>query len=71
MNMIEEDRIILERLIDQYKLEEVLYGLAQICFEKAEHVRMTYNDPGLARQWVRAANYLVGSSVNINIAGVS
>lgn len=41
----------LERLIDMTSLAEVLETLAKIASEKAEHVRSTWQDDPLGREW--------------------
>jgi len=48
----------LEDMIDRSSLEEVLVGLAQICYEKAEHLRSNWQDEGAARIWERDAKKL-------------
>jgi hypothetical protein len=46
--MIDED---LEAFIDEYTLAEVLEKLANICREKADHIRTSYSDKTLAQTW--------------------
>lgn len=45
----------LEQMIDSHGLAAVLGGLAQICGEKADHVRSDWQDATLARLWAEAA----------------
>jgi predicted phage tail protein len=52
-------RDLLERLegaIDTHGLANVLDGLAQICAEKADHVRANYNDAALSHAWESLRN---------------
>lgn len=43
----------LERLIDTTDMSAVLRAIAQICHEKAEHVRTNWQDDATANQWSR------------------
>lgn len=45
----------LEQLIDQHGLETVLDLLADVCHEKADHLRTTWQDRNAARMWDRDA----------------
>lgn len=45
----------LEKLIDECGLSAVLQSLHNICQEKADHIRISYGDNHLARQWCGAA----------------
>jgi hypothetical protein len=45
----------LEALIDATSLLDVLTGLELICVEKAEHVRVNWQDRALAKLWDRAS----------------
>jgi hypothetical protein len=42
----------LEDLVDQASLHDVLDALSTICYEKADHVRTTWQDIALARLWI-------------------
>lgn len=44
----------LESLIDSHGLAAVLDAMAQIAFEKAEHIVSNYADTATARQWDKA-----------------
>lgn len=44
----------LEKLVDACGLDLVLGSLANICAEKAAHVRHNWQDEKLARQWLKA-----------------
>ena len=43
----------LERLIDTTDMGAVLRAIAQICHEKAEHVRTNWQDDDTANHWSR------------------
>lgn len=66
-----EDKTTLEGLVDQYNLDNVVGALAEICFEKAEHVRTNWQDAYGARKWVQAGNQLMITCMNIKIKEVS
>jgi len=48
----------LEELVDHTSLHDVLDSLSTICYEKADHVRTTWQDIPLARLWIHAAKLL-------------
>lgn len=48
----------LEALVDDFTLEQVLHDLAEICHEKAAHVREVWQDDALAQVWINRANAL-------------
>ena len=45
----------LEQLIDQHGLLYVVAALELVCQEKAEHLRVNWQDQASARTWDRAA----------------
>lgn len=49
--MDKNDMEHLERMIDAYGLETVLYALGDICIEKAEHIRSNWQDERTAKYW--------------------
>ena len=53
-----EDRETLERLIDTHGLMELTEALAVIAEEKADHVRVNWQDKSLAKSWHRDAAHL-------------
>ena len=57
MKIIEKDKIQdhIESLIDKHSLNYVLNCVAQICFEKADHVQSTWGDKPLANQFEKTA----------------
>jgi hypothetical protein len=56
----------LETLVDQTSVVEVLRALADVCYEKSEHIRTTWNDQILARLWERSANQIQAFSTKIH-----
>lgn len=51
----------LEAMIDKHGLLHILTGLSLICAEKAEHIRLNWQDKALARDWDRVAARLDGA----------
>ena len=50
--------IALEGMIDVAGLRNVVWALAHICWEKADHVRSNWQDEQLARDWEVNASML-------------
>ncbi len=48
----------LEQLIDKFTLPQIVDQLAVICREKADHLRVNWQDNNAARLWDRNANKL-------------
>lgn len=46
-----EEETQLEQLIDSASLVNVLHSIADTCSQKAEHIRVSYDDEGLATLW--------------------
>jgi hypothetical protein len=44
----------LEAFIDTHGLHEVLYGIEEICYAKAEHIEENWQDHESAREWIKA-----------------
>jgi CRISPR/Cas system-associated endoribonuclease Cas2 len=42
----------LERLIDAEGLDIVLAAIREICYDKAQHIAVDYQDLALAKQWL-------------------
>lgn len=62
----EQDLIIeLERYVDKHGLLHVLTALESLCYEKAEHVKSTWQDQALARTWTRAGAAILKSSSKV------
>lgn len=57
-----ESRAVLERLVDASTLGAVLTELAEICALKAQHIRETWQDDPLARQWEKAARRVIAAA---------
>ena len=54
--MLTEERIAataLEGMLDKLGLPAVVSLLAEVCQEKAEHLRSNWQDEGSAREWER------------------
>ena len=45
----------LEAMIDSSSLLDVLIGLELVCGEKADHIRVNWQDRSLAKLWDRAS----------------
>lgn len=51
------DKDMIEALIDEHSLSDVVQALAEICREKAEHIRTNWqDDTALVRAWARVAS---------------
>jgi hypothetical protein len=48
----------LESAIDRLGLGNVIAVLADICYQKAQHIQSNWQDESLARQWVREGKRL-------------
>jgi len=46
-----EAMIVLEAMVDAAGLRNVVWALASICWDKAEHVQSAWQDDQLARDW--------------------
>jgi hypothetical protein len=57
----------LEELVDTNSLAEVLDALAQVCYEKAEHLRGNWQDRDTAAHWDKAGGKIdaLGSTVDV------
>ncbi len=53
--MTEKELELLEDWIDKYSLADVLFGVAEIAKEKADHIEITYDDSNLADEWLATA----------------
>ncbi len=49
-------KVTLETLIDNHGLSYVLSTMAQICYEKADHVSSNWQDKELGKEWDKAGN---------------
>lgn len=48
-----------ELLIDQHGLTAVVDAICQVCYDKADHIRSSYQDSYLATAWENAGLSLV------------
>ena len=49
--MTQAEAINLETLIDNHGIQEVMDAIANICWEKSEHIVQSYGDKPLAKLW--------------------
>ncbi len=49
----------LERIIDREGLNTVLDAISEICFDKATHIAICWQDTKTAKAWTKAGNRLV------------
>jgi len=61
--MSNPDMNALETIIDRSTLHHVVETLADICREKAEHLRANWQDEAAARTWEKAALKLDGAAM--------
>jgi len=57
----------LEQMIDSNSVSVVLLFLAEVCDQKAEHIRENWQDKSLAKTWQKPANQVRTLSGNIEI----
>lgn len=55
----------LESLIDGHGLYAVTDALAQVCHDKAEHLRGNWQDAAAAKRWARAASVMQRAEVSL------
>jgi hypothetical protein len=55
----------LEGFVDSHGLDAVVSALADICAEKATHVRENWQDKGLARTWDKAGTVLAKAAAKL------
>ena len=46
---------LLEEQIDKHSVSEVLNALSNVCFEKSEHLKVTWQDKNAAKCWEERA----------------
>ncbi len=59
-----DEAVVLETLVDKHGLQAVVDELSSICNEKADHVRVNYQDTPLAKEWEQDADTLHSISIN-------
>ena len=57
----------LESLVDQSDLDSVVNALAEICYGKAEHLRLNWQDSESARPWDKAGRVLDRATLHIDV----
>ncbi len=67
VNIAKADLDELEGLVDRYSLTGVVEALAQISFEKADHIRTNWQDQVTAREWDRSAKQLDAAASKIMV----
>ena len=65
--MAEVDERALEDIMDKSSLEKVLESLANICYEKAEHLRENWQDYTAAKIWDKAAHVVDRAAANVPV----
>ena len=60
-----EAMIALEAMVDTAGLRNVVWALAHICWDKAEHVETNWQDDQLARDWNANAAMLDSSAAKL------
>jgi hypothetical protein len=58
---------MLEELIDKHGLQHVLVGLELVCSEKAEHIRMNWQDQITAKPWDAAAKVCIAAARKVDV----
>jgi len=53
--MNQKDLDKLEALVDKYGFGQVLFGIQDICYAKAEHLQTNWQDENSATEWKRRA----------------
>jgi hypothetical protein len=53
-----EEKISLEGMVDRHGLEAVIETLAEICYEKGDHLRTNWQDEKSAKSWDRMGKQL-------------
>ena len=57
----------LEHMIDQTSVQDVLNYMADICHEKADHLRNNWQDPATAKVWSRAGRMLYSLAAKMEV----
>ncbi len=61
----------LEDIVDRHGLAGTLTMLYSIIYEKADHIRSSYDDKGLARAWERAGEVIAKASATSAVGRIS
>lgn len=70
MKFKDAEIVRLEQMIDFHDLEGVLKGLADICYEKAEHIESAWQDTRLAKKWAKAGKKIHSLAVSPAVKGL-
>lgn len=57
----------IEKLIDTHGVVNVLHAISEICGEKADHIRSSYNDKVLAKAWDANAGIINTAAGRIHV----
>lgn len=57
----------LEKEVDRWGLDGVLMMVADVCYEKAEHIRTNWQDAQTARVWERAAARIIKLAQGVTV----
>jgi hypothetical protein len=57
-NLDQTQAMLLEGLMDKLGLQQLLFGLSEICHAKAEHIESAWQDRRLAEVYTRIAIHL-------------
>lgn len=68
--MTQQQKDALEQIIDGSTIHQVIEALAEICHEKADHIRHTWQDRVTAAPWDRAGNALSQAAKKTATIGV-
>lgn len=62
-----DDAVTLETMIDRHDLQSVIDALMHICIGKELHIKETWQDKALAREWRKATDVLAKVSDKISV----
>ncbi len=61
-----QNRVVeVEEIVDSSTLLDTIAALELMCYEKAEHIRATYQDKALASQWELCARALYRANMTV------
>lgn len=66
-DLTQDERETLERMIDAAGLGSVLEALSEVCDEKAEHIRVNWQDSSTARAWAEACGVIGVARCRVNL----
>lgn len=71
LQLTQEGKDTLESLLDGTNASYLISALAEICQEKADHLRTNWQDENAAKAWDRAGLYLFKVSETASIRTIS